>query len=495
MRAEEGAMGGVAMVVGVLTLGLASAAHATNVVPNPGFENCDVQSKPVGWTAVGGETVACGTANPFAGNSYMSVTNASGLAQVQSACVTIPPGATVDPFRFAYRASVSTVTQVALTATLFTGFGCTGDSSSDAIGAGVDFGGGLSTDAAWHVVTGTADDVGDDTRSVRFVVSFRVNPTSPLVVHFDAVSYDAEPPPTTTTTTVATTTTIGPPTTTVQTTTTSTTMNTTTTLAVPLAARFTVSPNPTCTGTPTIFDAAASTSPTTIVRYRFTYAQTVGSAGSSSDVEVVLADGAEPVVTHAFDWNRVETDSCDATLPPFSRVPRATRDDLLVTLTITNATGDEATTSEMVTFAVGDSCSDRSICSGEGTFDADAAFVVPRVPVGTGFPRVVVSRRKAIAEVRVPVACVLVGGCVGRVAIEPPRKRSGAAGALIAEGDFAIGRPSTAEVPVPLTEAGKKLFRHKSAVKATMTVVATGPSGAPYTSALTIKVKKAPQRR
>src|SRR5689334_11460501 len=86
-------------VAAALVLAAATAAHAVNYVPNPGFESC--ATTPTSWAPFGTDLVACNAAMPHTGAFSMSVGNAAGagLARAVSTCVAIPPGLFINDFR------------------------------------------------------------------------------------------------------------------------------------------------------------------------------------------------------------------------------------------------------------------------------------------------------------------------------------------------------------------------------------------------------------
>jgi hypothetical protein len=127
-------------------------------------------------------------------------------------------------------------------------------------------------------------------------------------------------------------------------------------------ARMSVSPNPTCVDVPTTLDATASTSSAPITRYRFAYYER-DAFGQAVTTETVLADSASPVATVRFPWDREQSIGTFS----FGRPSVWVRDPAVVTLTITDATGATASTTETVAFAQTTTTQTAAGCPGAGT--------------------------------------------------------------------------------------------------------------------------------
>ncbi len=189
--------GGMAMLLLV-----SSPAWAANFVPNAGFETCVAASAPDRWTAVAAEGLACDGTAPEAGAFDLALSSAvSMLSRVQSDCVVVPPNTPIDDFSFAYRTASSMVYQVALTVDFFATADCSGTSSSDSTGVGVNYGQTLTKDGSWHVVTSRQALIDPTTNSIRFTASFQAQAAQlTSTVDFDALSLTANAVTTTTTT-------------------------------------------------------------------------------------------------------------------------------------------------------------------------------------------------------------------------------------------------------------------------------------------------------
>ena len=112
-----------------------------------------------------------------------------------------------------------------------------------------------------------------------------------------------------------------------------------------LTARYTVAPNPTCVGVPTVFDAGSSSPGTggAITNYRFDYYET-DAFGLPALVPTVLASSASPTATIRFPWSHQSGAASWSRGTPSVWV----RDPAAVTLTVTDAAGAAATTATTV---------------------------------------------------------------------------------------------------------------------------------------------------
>jgi PKD repeat protein len=163
-RGEEQAQPGsrrsriLLIATAALVLGLASSAQATttNVVPNPGFEQAGCGDTPelCGWEALAGQ-IAQDATRPHSGSASMSLVGLSGFARATTDpafCTAIGPGTYAASFW--YR-SLETgnpdynVADLHLGANFYSGSGCTGSASSDALSEATPI-----LDDAWHEVTG-----------------------------------------------------------------------------------------------------------------------------------------------------------------------------------------------------------------------------------------------------------------------------------------------------------------------------------------------------
>jgi hypothetical protein len=208
-RGEEQAQPGsrrsriLLIATAALVLGLASSAQATttNVVPNPGFEQAGCGDTPelCGWEALAGQ-IAQDATRPHSGSASMSLVGLSGFARATTDpafCTAIGPGTYAASFW--YR-SLETgnpdynVADLHLGANFYSGSGCTGSASSDALSEATPI-----LDDAWHEVTGHLV-APPGTASVSFEVEiFAACDLCTLVwANFDDLAVEAETTPDTT---------------------------------------------------------------------------------------------------------------------------------------------------------------------------------------------------------------------------------------------------------------------------------------------------------
>jgi hypothetical protein len=267
--------------------------------------------------------------------------------------------------------------------------------------------------------------------------------------------------------------------------------------ATPLVARFTVGPNPTCAGVPVRFDAADSTSPNGVVRYRFVL---TGGLGSRT-VTRTIADSTSPTASWTFEWEgtnspieasleyfidlagRLTRENQQAELSTFANIlaglrggsssqpyqrPRAT-----VELTITDARGAQATSAQAIEFAQERPSQPRTGCP-RSLRDVNAGFSPPSF-----------SKLRANASVvRASVACRSGTTCVGALAATLLPSGTGHAAArrraprvVLAAAVFRVPAGTKKLVRARLTRAGKRLLRRRGHVRAKLTNVSLAPSG------------------
>ena len=175
-----------------------------------------------------------------------------------------------------------------------------------------------------------------------------------------------------------------------------------------LTARYTVAPNPTCVGVPTVFDAGSSSPGTggAITNYRFDYYET-DAFGLPALVPTVLASSASPTATIRFPWSHQSGAASWSRGTPSVWV----RDPAAVTLTVTDAAGAAATTATTVEFAQATSVSPREGCP------PDDGAPRPR----TAPPRFEEDPTVSARDILVAAACLVdPAGCTGDVVAALP---------------------------------------------------------------------------
>jgi hypothetical protein len=179
---------------------LAVPAYALNHVPNPGFESCVQGATPASWAPFGADEAKCDGTQANNGAFSLALSNPSGtIARAQSDCIVVPPGTSIQAFRFAYQTAASDVVQIAMIVQSYTGADCTGSSGSVATGAGFNFVTPISPDGDWHTLPYVTAPIDATIHTVRVTAGFQVNTAAATsIVHFDDLDFTGDPVTTTT---------------------------------------------------------------------------------------------------------------------------------------------------------------------------------------------------------------------------------------------------------------------------------------------------------
>jgi hypothetical protein len=257
-----------------------------------------------------------------------------------------------------------------------------------------------------------------------------------------------------------------------------------------IRARFTISPNPSCTGLPVRFDGSGSTTPNEpIVRYRWSYQQYslgayaftalfIGQDAADEYIarqpHLLLADGADATPKPIFNWNRqLDHDEAPGHLGDYAR------DSILMTLTVTDRAGAQASVNDNLNFAQTYSTQSRSTCPGAL---GDTVFsAVARARDVSVFASIV----KATLPCQSFVDCAATLKVVHYV---PRRTRRGRAAAaprrahrkvvvLARTGLFTIPARTRRRVSARLTGPGRRLLRRGRKVRATVQITSITPLG------------------
>lgn len=258
-----------------------------------------------------------------------------------------------------------------------------------------------------------------------------------------------------------------------------------------LRARFTVSPNPTCTGLPVTFDASISKTPEPpITNYRFTETTTPDFFPHYIPKgPYLLADGASPRATTVFGYDlEVHTQVPDIPAGVYAANPRR------ITLTVTDGTGATASYSQTVDFAQPLSTGSRTACP-----ERHARVKAGRLPVHS--VKFVVKRTSLTA--RLP--CTTGVDCSGSLQLLQPghtvrAKRARSARRtkpvlLGTSGFFFVPGRHSRSIAVKLTRAGRTLIRRGKPLTATLRLTAVGPTGHRTTSSRTVTLIKKKTRK
>ena len=255
----------------------------------------------------------------------------------------------------------------------------------------------------------------------------------------------------------------------------------------PPVARFTVSPNPTCVGSTTRFDASASTgSGPPLTRYRFEYSeQRLTTSGGRTTAQVVIADGTSAFATHIFDWNinylgGTSRGSGNADRVTAAGSTTARRDDADVTLTVTDASGTTATTTQQVRFAQhlpGSRVGCPALAS--DAFD-------PARPLRSG--------TFTSTSVSTVIRCTGALACGMTLSYDVARTGLRAAGrrvrrVVIAKGRALVPGGERRTVQARLTAAGRRLLRGRRRLTARVKVTTLSPTGKRVTRTGNVKLK------
>jgi hypothetical protein len=270
-----------------------------------------------------------------------------------------------------------------------------------------------------------------------------------------------------------------------------------------LTARLTVNPNPTCTGSDTLFDGSQSTGPAPIVRYRFEYISKLGPSsderetGEGTDT-VVVSDGAASQARRVFSWN-LKTDPEPPHHPRFPTEeedreydaaltqwyydiyhPYYLRSDVTVDLTVTDSTGASAKATQDLHFAQRTSKASRRGCP-----------IPIQTQVGTVVARIATSVRVGSNAVTAIVPCAQSVDCSGQIVAT---KVSGFASAakrrraqpFLALQSFSVKAGKKKRVRAKLTRKAIQTVRKRGRLRAKVKVSLVAPTGKVVTRTRTV---------
>ncbi|MHB8693051.1 MAG: hypothetical protein ACYDHH_17575 [Solirubrobacteraceae bacterium] len=251
-----------------------------------------------------------------------------------------------------------------------------------------------------------------------------------------------------------------------------------------IRARFTISPNPTCTGLPVTLDASISKTPNSpITRYRF-IEQSVGypdtfPATYPDEHPWLIADGVSPRATASFGYDYAFPQTPSHLLDGvFFADPR------LITLTVTDGTGASASYSDTVYFDPGFSNKSRVKCGGR-------RVRAGRVPVHD----ITLKVTKTLVTARIP--CTPFADCSGTLQLLARSSRSlhraksasvatSAKPLVIASSAFFfVPAHRAANVPAKLTSAGRALVARGNPLTAIAQLMTVSPTGHKTTQSFT----------
>jgi hypothetical protein len=261
-------------------------------------------------------------------------------------------------------------------------------------------------------------------------------------------------------------------------------------------ARLSISPSPSCTGTPTVLNASGSQTPNLpIKRYRFTYVEYPALYPVETEQEYlshfkvhVLADGSDPKPTVAFTWNREWTHELDFG-DPAALAYTYVRDPVSVTVEVTDEAGATARTTQHLYFGLAAQgstegrryCPDYALPGKQSTFELRPARLVI-----------------AGSTVTTTVKCTRAAPCAGTLSLLPVRSRiASAAGKakrpvpMIAFSRFfSIAGHHSAVIHAKLTATGRRLLKRGRSVKAVERLTSIAPTGAARTHSLRVTLRR-----
>ncbi len=250
----------------------------------------------------------------------------------------------------------------------------------------------------------------------------------------------------------------------------------------PPVARMAINPNPTCVGRSTTFDGSGSSSPRgPIANYRFEYSERYYPSTVSTVEEirhVVVSDGPNPTAFRSFDYNLVTSqggtgrggEGADRLRidPPIRAAAFVTRDPVDMTLTVTDATGAQASATGRASF--------QSPC----TLPLESPTVFQPLSSSTS----VLSATTASKTLSVSTRCPGTTSCLGDALISTVvfsgkvvpagRKRSTV---TIAKGSLAVLAGKRQTVKLKVTSRGRKLLRTPGRRKVKITFRTKSPQG------------------
>jgi hypothetical protein len=272
-----------------------------------------------------------------------------------------------------------------------------------------------------------------------------------------------------------------------------------------ITARLSISPNPSCTGAPTVLDGSRSVSPDGIKSYSFSFIdlyaaayasnfpETEGQAtfGAILEAESLRGDngsGAQnylinnfdgsplvsdkPTVTETLDWNRPVIFNPD---DPQSPSPYdLARDPVGVLLIVTDYSGATAQAVGVLNFAQHLSSDSRSKCP-------KMVKVIQRVSKAELATELLFS--KGSSKPSTTARCTSHAVCVGAITVLLRKCRSCARDAVrhptpeLATGFFRIPPHRKRRVVLTLTKRGRHLLHHGARVPVIVTVVSISPTG------------------
>lgn len=245
-------------------------------------------------------------------------------------------------------------------------------------------------------------------------------------------------------------------------------------------ATLVTSPNLSCTGIDTTFDASGSKTPNPpFARYRMTYQNVpigvffAAAIGGQAVLDEFIArsptytlyDGNNPRPVVNFTWNRqLDRDELSG------RKGDYVRDPILVRVTVTDLAGASASASELVGFSQGYSSGSRDGCPKKLNVKAYAFATVSRAAT-----KVTAKAVSAVIPCATRIACA---GSLKVVKATTSVRRAAKAKPVVLAANplFTVAGKKRATVRAPLTKAGRALVRRGKPIRATLQLTSINPA-------------------
>jgi hypothetical protein len=269
-----------------------------------------------------------------------------------------------------------------------------------------------------------------------------------------------------------------------------------------IRAHLVVSPSPTCTGITTVLDASGSQTPNLpITRYRFTYVEVPGLLWENIAAQHgytpeeylnilpvhVLSDGSNSRPNVMFTWNRKWSHEFDFGFAS-EMSQEYVRDQIWLTLAVTDLAGATAKTSQFLSFGANPSFFDQY--SGEGNHLGESRKSCPgEVRLLRLASLKLVSSRMVVLKTSVASAirCLTVAPCAGAISIFSARsfvsgvnskaKTKRKPLAIASSPFFSIAAHHSSTIRAKLTNAGRALLRRNKTVKVIVQLTSITPAG------------------
>jgi Concanavalin A-like lectin/glucanases superfamily/Thrombospondin type 3 repeat len=260
--------------------------------------------------------------------------------------------------------------------------------------------------------------------------------------------------------------------------------------------RLRASPDPSCTGIRTVFNAGTSHADDPITNYRFSFSQRTATATDSFDLSysdqfVLIANGSSPTASYVFDWN----------IPPYTNsfaafggpaVNPARREPVTVNVLATTSSGQRGDGSVYLTFAQQDASKPRTGCKGTfaALFSPPPIEVVQPIDNGVGLRTNCKSTLSCLGS-----ASVLVSANLHFPFASAAAAKKKPTSTVIGTQTFSIKPGKTATIKIKLSKTGRKLLKKYGKLKVKVVLVTFSPKGKKITKTKTLTLKYKPAKK